>query len=182
MPQNSVITQFAAAFPGMNGDSSDSTDNYISRTSAEAANQLPFGTLVMQGTTDDACVALTTQTAQKILGVVAYQATYAPGIQLGTAVDANGNLGVMPKASLLIKKRGTAWVQIDENVTPTSAVRVRVNAVGSGVGPGCFRASASVGNTVALSSFCKWQGTYLATSKAGLLSFDFTMSALGTND
>ena len=182
MPQSSVITQLVAAFPGMNGDSSDSTDNYISRTSAEAANQLAFGTLVMQGATDDACVALTTQTSQKILGVVAYQATYAPGFQTGTVADANGNLGLLPKATVLIKRRGLMWVQIDENVTPTSAVRARVNAVGAGVGPGIFRASASGGNTIVLSSFCKWQGTYTAASKAGLLAFDFLMSNLGTND
>ncbi len=170
-----MITALVAAFPGMNADTSDTGDNYISRVSGESALQLPFGHCVMQGTADNQCVSFSSQTGVP-LGVVAYSAANQISTELANVADSNGNLGLKPKATILIKKRGRLWVKIDENVTPASAVRCRTTCV-STVGPGSFRASASAGVTNAFTKFAKWEGTYLAADGVGLLSFDFTMFA-----
>lgn len=180
MPQSSVIVALVAAFPGMNADSSDGTDNYVTRISGETSLQLPFGALVMQGTNDDQCVSFTSQTGVPI-GIVSYSAAYQINHELASVADSNGNLGLLPLTTIGLKKRGKMWVIIDENVNPTSTVRVRTTRV-SNVGPGTFRASSSAGVTNNLSKFCKWAGTYTAASGVGLLEFDFTMSANMTAD
>ena len=90
-----------------------------------------------------------------------------------TVADSNGNIGLLPNITVQIKRRGRAWVAIDENVTPTSHVRARTTRV-SGFGPGTFRASASAGVTNDFSKAANWCGTYTAASGIGLLEFDFT--------
>lgn len=181
MPQNSVTTVYPAAFVGLNADSSDSGDNYVSRVSGEAANQIPFGVCVQQGANDDQCLNVAGQ-AGHLLGIVPYAADYQINHELSQVVDANGNLGLLPGTTIQIKRRGRMWVQIDENVATGDAVKVRTANASAGVGPGTFRKTAVAANTVDLSKFCRWVGTNLAANGYGLLEFDFTMEANKTLD
>lgn len=184
MPQTTVSTLYAVAFVGMEPDSANQTgDNYISRTSTETTLQIPFGTVVKDDAANKGtgCKAMAAQ-ADLPLGIVPYSATYQINKELSQTADANGNIGLLPAVAVQIKRRGRLWVQIDEDVADGDAVRYRVNAVGSGVGPGCFRKTASAGNTVDMSKFARWVGTNLAANGFGLLEFDFTMQSNKSSD
>ena len=183
MPQSTVTTSYSTAFVGMEPDTMRVGDNYITRVSGEATNQIAFGTCVKEGATKGVqCLALSGQASTVLAGVVPYAAAYQISNELGNVADANGNLGLKPLVDISIKRRGRLWVQIEEDVSAGDAVKVRTNAAGSGVGPGSFRKSAIGGNTIDVSKFCKWVGVNLAANGYGLLEFDFTMSANATND
>ncbi len=180
MPQTDVTTTFATAFVGMNPDNSDSGDNYITRMSSETTLQIPFGVVVVQGTNDDQCKNVSAQ-SDIPLGVVVYGA-YQINLELSKVADSNGNLGMLANTAIRIKRRGRLWVQIDENVATGNAVKYRSANASAGVGPGTFRKSAVGSNTVDISKFAKWCGTFLAATGYGLLEYDFTMQANKTSD
>lgn len=183
MPQGSVINTYVAAFVGMEPNTMRVGDNYVTRVSSEATNQIAFGTCVKEGATKGVnCLALAGQASTVLVGIVPYASAYQVGKELGTVADANGNLGLLPLVDVSIKRRGQLWVQIDEDVSAGDAVKVRTAAVGGGVGPGTFRKTAVGGNTIDLSKFAKWVGVNLLANGFGLLEFDFTMSAGATND
>jgi hypothetical protein len=182
MPQSTVQNIFTVAFVGMEPDNSRDDDNYISRVSSEASNQIPFGVVVKDGATLGVnCLNVAGQTGN-YLGIVPYAAVYQVGNYLGTTVDANGNKGLLPGTDISIKRRGRLWVQIDEDVSAGQAVKFRTANASAGVGPGTFRKTAAAGNTVDCSKFAKWVGVNLAANGFGLLEFDFTMSGGTTND
>ena len=171
MPQNDSTLIYAVAFAGMEPDNSINFDNYLTKVSEETTKQIPFGRVVMQGTGDQGCKQFTSQTG-KPLGIVPYSAVYQVNKELASIADSDGNIGLIGGTDIAIKHRGRLWVKIDENVTPTSAVRARTTVVAT-FGPGTFRASASAGVTNDFSKFCQWCGTYLAADGFGLLEFDF---------
>lgn len=184
MPQSTVTTSFTVAFPGAEPDNSFSADNYLSRVSTETTLQIPFGTVAKadSATPGVGCKAMAAQ-ADIPLGIVPQSDAYQKGFEVGVTADANGNIGLLPGTNVTIKRRGRLWVQIDEDITnESSAVKYRVNAVGAGVGPGCFRKTASAGNTVDISKFAHWCGAYTAANGYGLLEFDFTNQAGKTSD
>lgn len=183
MPQNDVTTLYPVGFPGMEPDNSFSADNYINRVSTETTLQLPFGTVLAAdaATPGVGCKALAAQ-ADMPLGILPQSDAYQVGKELGVTADANGNIGVLPGTNVTIKKRGRLWVQIDEDVLESSAVKYRKNAVGAGVGPGCFRKTAVAGQSVDISKFARWCGSYTAANGFGLLEFDFTMQSNKTSD
>ncbi len=172
MPQSDVTTTYPVAFRGLNPDNGDSGDNYISRVSAETVKQIPFGHMVMQGTADDQCLQMTSQTGVP-LGVVPYAAVYQISHELANVADSDANLGLIGGTDIQIKRRGRLWVAIDENVTFTDAVKVRTSCVAA-CGPGSFRKSALATHTIDLSKVARWCGTYTAANGYGLLEFDFT--------
>ncbi len=172
MPQNESTTLFAAAFRGAEPDVSRNTgDMYISRVSEETVKQMPFGFAVMQGTGGDDQVRQCVSQTGKLIGIVPYAAIYALNIELATVADSDGNLGLLPKTRVSIKRRGRLWVAIDEDVVPTSAVRVRTTVV-STQGPGVFRKTANAGDTLLISKNASWVGTHTAAVGYGLLEFD----------
>ena len=182
MPQNTVIGIYTPAFVGMEPDGSRNSYNYVTRVSAEPVNQIPFGVCVKEGALPGVnCLNLAGQ-AGVLIGIIPFADAYQVGKELGTIVDANGNLGLLPLVDVSIKERGRLYVQIDEDCAAGQAVKVRTAPVGAGVGPGCFRKTAVATNTLDLSKFCKWIGTNLAANGWGLLQFDFTMSSLATAD
>lgn len=183
MPQSTVTNLPAVAFPGLEPDIARAGDEYISRTSTETTLQLPFGTVVKDDSAAKGigCKAMAAQ-ADLPLGIVPYSASYQIANELGNVADTNGNLGLKGAVAVQIKRRGRLWVQIDEDVTDGDAVKYRVNAVGAGVGPGCFRKTASAGNTVDISKFARWVGSNTAANGFGLLEFDFTMQSNKTSD
>jgi hypothetical protein len=179
MPQGTVINAPIAAFPGMNADTSDSGDNYISRVSGETTLQIPFGRAVLQGATDGTCVSLTTSAnLRKILGVVAYNAFNQIPSQLGTVADANSNIGLLAGAPVRIKQRGRLYVAITENVDPSLTVRLSIDATGGGIGT--FRTTTSAGHTILLSNCAKWGGTFTSVQGFAILDYDFRMIAGAT--
>lgn len=182
MPQNSVQTNFTAAFPGMNADSSDNGDNYLSRASGETTLQIPFGRAVMVGSSDKLAVSLTSAAnVRKILGIVAYNAFNQITSQLGNVADSNGNIGLVAGAPLRVKYRGRLWVPITQDVDPTLGVRVSINATGGGIGT--FRATASAGNTIDLSKCARWFNTQTSAGLGcAVLDFDFRLIGLATAD
>lgn len=177
MPQSSVSAFMAVAFPGMNADASDSGDNYDTRVSGETTLQLPFGRMVMAGTTDNLVVSLTSAAnVRKMLGVVAYNAFNQIASQLGNVADSNSNIGLVAGAPVRIKHRGRIYVAITENVDPTLVVRVSIDATGGGIGT--FRTTASAGHTILLSG-ARWANT--ATSALGFAILDFEGRAFGAS-
>lgn len=183
MPQSTVTVSFGAAFVGFDPDNSVNSDNYISRVSTEATAQIPFGTVVAEDASNYGVGATAAKAQASVpLGILPQSDAYQKGFELATIADANGNIGLLPGTNMTIKRRGRLWVQIEEDVTPANVVKYRVNAVGAGVGPGSFRKTASAGNTVDISKFAKWCGSYTAANGFGLLEFDFTMQANKTSD
>lgn len=188
MPQNSVIVNFAGLLPGMDPDGRSVTgDQIITRVSGETALQIPFGRAVLQSTADDraALSATSAATPRLLLGILQYNAFNQLNVQLGITADTNGNIGMLPKSALRIRKRGVLAVSlVVDDVTPSSAVRIAIDATGGGAatGIGAFRATSSAGHTINVSSFCKWIATSTAASGVGLLEFDFTLSGLATAD
>lgn len=172
MPQTSVSDNPSVAYPGMLGDSGNkSVDSFIN---GEASAEIPFGTLVSQGTLDnEALIPAASGDGVKAVGVVLHSHAYNKDNELGTS-------GLKPEVTMNVLNKGRVWVVIDENVTPASAVRARYTAVGGG--KGSFRASASAGNTVDLSKCARWIGTHLAATGYGLLEIDLTNRSQITAD
>jgi hypothetical protein len=172
MPQTSVSSDPAAAFPGMIGDvRPKAVDSCIN---GEASAEIPFGHAVIQGTLDNEALlpALGTD-GIKLLGIVLHSHAYNKDNELGTT-------GLKPEIAMSVLAAGRVWVPIDENVTPASAVRVRHTT--ASLGKGSFRASASAGATFDISKFARWVGTHLAATGYGLLEIDVTGRAVATAD
>lgn len=167
-----VQTQATLGFPGMISDASDS-DDIRSYVSAEASAEVPFGQMVKQGATDRAFLRLTSGTTQAILGVLVQSQGRAKPTELGTT-------GLKPKMTGGIMRRGRCWVTIDENVTPASPVRVRVTDTGGTAGT--FRTSSSAGNTVLISSWARFTGTFTAAGGVAELELDALNSVVSTAD
>lgn len=133
MPQTTVTTNAVAAIAGELGDNGRDM-NMASANSEETALQLQFGTMVMQGVQDYGAKVLTAGNVLNIVGAVVYSASFQRGIELGTVVDANGKLGLLPTTYFNVLKRGRIWVLCEEAVTPASVVRVRCTNAGNGAG------------------------------------------------
>ena len=164
------LTFNAAPAAGMVGLTADLVQGQytISQISGETTLQLPFGSMVMQGTNDDQMVSLNTQTPTKLLGIIEYNGAYQINHQIGNVADTNGNIGILPNITAGVKRRGRIWVYTDEAVTVGAAVRVRTTTAGGGFGT--FRKTASTGVTLLLKS-ANWVYTAAANGPA-LLEFD----------
>lgn len=170
MGQTTVVTSMVAGFPGVIADNSMLKDE-ISYLNAEASLQMPFGTVVMQGTNDNDALLLTAGNVLKIIGPIIYSAAYQKNNELATVADANARLGLVPGTLLGIGKRGRMWVKTEEAVTPASVVRVR--CTNAGLGQGTFRTTSAGGGLSML--LVGWK--YLDSVGAnGLTRIDFDMS------
>lgn len=169
MPQTSVASDPAAAFPGMLGDvRPKAVDSCIN---GEASAEIPFGFAVIQGTLDnEALLPAAAADGLKLLGIVLHSHHYNKDNELGTT-------GLKPEVAMSVLAAGRVWVPIDENVTPASAVRVRHTA--TSLGKGSFRASAVANATFDISKFARWIGTHLAATGYGLLEIDVTSRGAG---
>jgi|GEM_PF-2254470 len=138
--QTAVITTMVSGFPGVIAGDSTLKD-IMSYVNAEPSLQVPFGTVVMQGTNDNDALTLTPTNVAKILGIVVYSAAYQKNVELGTSVDANGRLGLQPGTNMGVLKRGRMWVKVEEAVNPSLVVRVRCTT--AGLGSGAFRTTSA---------------------------------------
>lgn len=173
MPFTSTKTKMDAAFAGMLADNSDhTTDSFVNE---EAANEIAFGTMVKFGTAANGALNLSASAdADKLAGILRHQHAYNLDNELGT-------IGLKPKATLGILKRGKIYVNVDEAVNPKSPVRVRcttnAGALGAFNGPGTFRTTASATHTINCSKFMKFAGS---TTGAGVVELEVDMT--GSND
>lgn len=169
--QDTVNTRFDLAIEGMLSDNSMIKD-CLSRVNAEASAEMPFGTMVKQGT-DPHEVLLCTATTNKFAGVVVFNHCYAKPNELGDD-------GLKPKVAFNILNKGRIFVRPEDAVTPVSAVRVRCVA-GGGEVAGAFRAAADGTDCVDISKYARW----LRSADAGELcevEIDMTNAAEGVAD
>lgn len=162
MPQTSVSLAMAVAFDGMQVDGGECRiESYVSE---EAADEIPFGVCVKQGTADDQCLKLTAIT-DKLIGITVHSHAYQKDVEIGTT-------GVKPKMTLGVAVRGQLWVPVEEAVTPASDVHVRAVAAGAEVA-GAFRDTADGADTIDISAFARFKSTTTGAGRA-ILEFDFT--------
>ncbi len=139
---------------------------------AEASQEMPFGTMLVQGTGDDEAKVFAAP-ANKMIGVLRNQFAYAVPTELGT-------IGLKPKTTLGVAQNGPIMVVVSEAVTPASAVRVRgdtnAGALGAVNGPGTFCTTASAGHTVRL-PFARFLGT---TTGSGVVEITYDMAMRDT--
>lgn len=140
----------------------------VSGTSEEASAEIPRGLVVQTSTTNsDYGAKLITATTNKLYGIV---------MRSDDMADADlGATGYKPGATFPVGRQGRFFVTIEENVTPTSAVRVRCAGTGT---IGAFRATADATNCLDCTPFAKWVRTSLAADGIGEVEIDFTNAAL----
>lgn len=180
MPFTQVNLRPGNLFAGMAIDNaSKATTAYVN---AEAAQEMPFGTMLCAGVGDQDA-KIVTVSASKLIGILRNQFAYAIGRSATTGEL--GLIGLKPKATLGVMERGKAVVVCGEVVTVASPVRVRIDAnagvLGTVLGPGTFCTSASAGHTVDLSKFCRFRNSITVVGLVEL-EFDMTMRALAVAD
>lgn len=149
--QTSVAAN-AIAFAGMLAVSDQGT-RIESRVSEEASAEIPFGTMVIRGSTSEDLGALQLHTssasmAAQLAGIVVHDQTYAKDTELG-------DTGLKPGVMLNLLQRGRIWVQPEDTVDPGDAVKVRAVVTGSEV-KGAFRGAADSTDCVDISKFARW--------------------------
>lgn len=142
MSQTSYSTYQAAAFAGMLADSGEV--DVLSYVNEEASANLPFGVAVAKGTADNGFLAMVNGSSV-IVGILAHTHQVDPSRVASSPTGA----GVPPKYLGNVLKRGRIIVQVEEAVTPASAVFVRHTAGAGGTQKGAFRASADTATAVA---------------------------------
>lgn len=168
-PQTSVSLRPLRGFAGMLSDTTMLKD-VRSYVNAEVSAELPFGIMVKQGATDDACLLPTAITG--LLGIVVHSHAYEKDVELG-------DTGLKPTITVGVLGVGRVWVTVDEAVAPGNAVRVRITAAGGG--QGTFRKTAGAGLTVDISAWARWR---TSTTGAGIaeLELDATSAAASVAD
>lgn len=167
--QTSVRTAPLVGLPGTPSDMATSDgEGMASATSEEASAEIPRGLVVQVSTTNsDYGAKLITATTNKLLGI-ALRSDDAGDLDLGAT-------GWKPGATFKVGRKGRYFVTIEENVTPTSSVRVRCAGTGTA---GAFRATADATNCLDCTPFAKWVRTSLAADGVGEVEIDFTNAAL----
>lgn len=167
--QTTVTKNPAVGLPGSPSDLATSDgEGIISGTSEEASAEIVRGLVVQATTTNsDYGAKIITATTNKLLGIV-LRSNDASDTELGAT-------GWKPGATFPVGRSGRYFVVIEENVTPTSSVRVRCAGTGT---IGAFRATADATNCLDITPFAKWVRTSLAADGVGEVDVDFTNAAL----
>jgi hypothetical protein len=147
-----------------------------SATSEEASAEIPFGTMVIQGTADNGAKQLHTSAAvseQLLLGIAVRSHDFAVGSELG-------DTGLKPGATFGVLKKGRAWVAVEDAVAPGDPVRVRAVVAGNEV-KGAFLTAADSTDAIDISAFAKWR-TSADAGDLAVVEIDMTNSALAVAD
>jgi hypothetical protein len=158
--QTTANVSQTAAFAGMVVSTEPHTiRSYVSE---EASAELPFGIMLKQGTADGQALQIDDAgDVAEFIGVLAHSHKYAKPTQVG-------DTGVKPDQSLNVLTKGVIWVEVEEAVTPLSAVRVRMVATGDEVA-GAFRDTADDTTDCAdVSLFCRYLTSAAANGLAQL--------------
>lgn len=167
--QTSVTTAPLVGTPGEPADLNTARDGrVVSATNAEASAEIRMGIMVQTGT-GDTDVKIITGITNKLAGIVVRAHDFGD-------LD-RGATGYTPGATFGVARTGRWFVQIEENVTPTSDVRVRCVAGGSEVA-GIFRATADSTDCLELTPFAKWVRTALASDGVAELEINMVNADL----
>lgn len=132
----------------------------------EATLAVPFGGAVSQGTATDKNSALTVDnTADKVVGLVAYTGAYDD-----TQIDATGPL---PGETLSVARKGRMLVVCEDGASPGDRLFVRATGAGA---RGALRSAADGVNTIDMTHAGEWEEE-IAAGAMGYLNFDFTRQA-----
>jgi len=119
--------------------------------------------MVKQGTGDDVCLRLSAGT-DKLIGIVVHSHAYEKDIELGDS-------GLKPKVTVGVLARGKIWVDVEEAVAVTDAVRVFVSDTGHVAGK--FGKTADAGKSLDISKFARW---LTSTTGAGIAQVEVDMT------
>lgn len=170
MSQSSV-TDAPIGVPGDIADLHTARNGQRSSSKSEEASAVILpGIMVKRGTGDYGVLKLTA-TANVLAGISLRSHDFA----VGTEIDATTG-GYMPGTHFATAQRGRYFVRIEEDVTPTSDVRVRCVAGGSEVA-GAFRATADSTDCVDLTALARWVRT--ADSDDGVAELEIDMNNIG---
>lgn len=167
--QTTVRTAPAIGLPGTPSNLATAAgEGTVSATSEEASAEIQRGLVVQTSTTNsDYGAKNITGTTNKLFGIA---------LRSDDMADADlGNTGYKPGATFPLGRQGRFFVIIEENVTPTSSVRIRCAGTGT---VGAFRATADATNCLDCTPFAKWVRTSLAADGIGEVEIDFTNAAL----
>lgn len=177
--QTTVAAKMTIAYPGLISDAAHNKD-VASAVSEEASAEIAFGRMVKKGTADSGALIPTANT-NRMLGVVVHSHAYEKDQELG-------DTGLKPKITMGVMRHGRIFVEVDEDVTPTDAVRLRCDTNGGTV-PGVFCKSASAGHTLNLSPLAAWVSSSFAytppggsATKVAELELDITNISAATAD
>lgn len=145
------------------------------RTSEEASAVILPGVMVKHGTGDYGCLKLTA-TSNVLDGI----AIRAHDFAVGSEIDESTG-GYKPGCTFAVGQSGSYFVRIEEDVTPTSDVRVRCVATGNEVA-GAFRATADSTDCVDLTGLARWVRTAAAADGVGELWIDLANINLAVAD
>lgn len=169
--QTAVTSAPKVGAPGEPSDEHTARNGAIySATSEEASAEIVPGIMVQATTgSSDYGAKIITAITNKLAGISTRAHDYGD-LDLGTT-------GYKPGATFGVGRKGRFFVRIEENVTPTSAVRVRCVATGNEVA-GAFRATADSTDCLDCSAFAKWVRTSLAADGVGELEIDMSNASL----
>src|SRR5688500_17943821 len=83
-------------------DGAHQTENILAYVSEEAADEIPFGRMLAQGTGDRQCLLMAAQ-ADLLIGVAVRSQSYQVDTQLGST-------GLKPKVTVSVLTKGRIWV------------------------------------------------------------------------
>lgn len=150
-------------FAGSLADMGDAEQQILSYVNEEASAEMPFGRMLAKGTADFDALLMAAQ-ADALIGVLVHSQAYQKDTELGST-------GLKPDVTLNVLTKGRIWVNVTEDVTPASAVRVDEDG-------GQFRDSAEANVTIDISKNAR----YLTTALSGTLALlEFNMTGLDAN-
>jgi hypothetical protein len=136
--QTSYSNSMARGFAGLVAD--DGPTDFWGRSNGNASADIPFGTAVILGATDNT-VKTPGAVTDKVVGICAHSMAYQPGAQLGTS-------GVARYAAVNAMRKGRILLTAEENVVPGDRLWTRAVAGAGGAVLGAFRKSAVAGETI----------------------------------
>ncbi len=165
--QASVVTKQPRAFAGLQDGTAE---NVIESAINEGATEVPFGTMVADGTAFDQFESLGEDDVNTTppRGVLVHSHQFQQDNQLGST-------GLKRYVVAGIMVRGRIWVPVDAAVVSTDAVRY-YGELGGAAAVGTFTKTLEAGETVNISSFAQWKA-YDSGTGLGLLQFDMTDKA-----
>jgi hypothetical protein len=172
--QTTVLAEMKIGIPGQLATEHDErTADIVTRTSEEASASIPFGVFVQKGT-DDGDVKKLTATTNKLIGIVVWEANFAPVYQVDS-------VGLKPGVTMSILRKGKIIVVPETDVVAhTSEVHVRAIVAGSEVA-GAVRATADSTDTIDITAFATWLTSATAGNPA-VLEIDMANAALAVAD
>lgn len=180
MSQTSVNNKQPLALAGMWADLFGAVEGAVlSKSNAEASAEIPFGVMVIRGSTDTSAKLLNTSAAAMVatplmIGISHWHHSYA------NPSEVSDNNKITPGTAFGVATSGHIYVYPEDNVTPASDVRVRVVVTGNEVA-GAFRGAADTTDCVDISAFARWL-TSGGPTQAAVLEFDMSNVSLAVAD